>query len=481
MKRRSKEAPRRYEPSGLLAVDPKAFFEFFMVPESRENEAVDGVEIVDICGPLEQHDRGWCDSYEAIRGRVQAACESGAQVVLLRIDSPGGDVGGCFDTARAVRDMCRAAGKPLYAFVENKACSAGYALASAANVVVLSESAIVGSIGVLSTRNDFTAQNASRGIRIELITSGPRKADGHPDAPITEAELKDTQALVDSMAGVFFQLVADMRGSSPEAMAALNARVFHGQAAIDAGLADVTQPFDSLLALLASGGTLMATAYDKARAALEEAAKGDDANAAAAKRALAAMAEQKDVDGDDDAPPPKKDDDAPPPKKDDEASTSTGDAAAATSDDDEATPPAKEKAAREIALQALAEVHTLKAERVTEKRAAERAELLASRPDFSPELRAALETADMKTVRNMVATLPKGTPQPKTPKTPTTAVAPLRGTTQGGTDPQPLAAADEMDIAMGLAPSKLGCRKEGNSLVFGLIHTPLSGENGAAK
>ncbi len=248
-----KSALRRYERSGNLAIDPKAFVSFFYDPPIRENKMVGNVAVVDICGPLYHHDEGWCDSYDAIQARVAAACGSLATAVVLRVDSPGGEASGCFEISRAIRKMCADAGKPLVAYVEGQALSAGYAIACSASRVVLASSALVGSVGVINSRIDFSAMNAANGIRFAVIASGTHKADGHPDVAITEAELAETQSVVNSLAGVFFDLVAEMRpGATADAVKALEARIFHGAAAIQSGLADEVKAFDALISELSA-------------------------------------------------------------------------------------------------------------------------------------------------------------------------------------------------------------------------------------
>jgi ClpP class serine protease len=469
-----------YKRSGILAIDPRAFFDVFSIPETRTNAMLGNVAIVDIRGPLHTHDDGWCDSYEAVRARVAEACESQAPIVVMRIDSPGGDAAGCFDAARAIRASARDTNKLLIAYVEGKACSASYALAAAADTIVLGQSGIVGSIGIISTRTDLSEMNASRGLRVALITSGARKADGNPDQPMTESELKATQGLVDSMASVFFELVAELRGIDAESVAALQAGVFHGAGAVSVGLADRVQSFDEMLAAFASGGstTMASSSYEKAKAALEETAKGSDANAAAAKRALAAMEEKEPEEAADEG---------------DKPAEGGGDKPAAAAepdgDEEEKKPKEENQASSDIAMQALAEVHKMRAERAAEKLSAERKELLASRPDFSPEFLAVLQTADMKTVRKFVKDLPKVEGEAKPPKklgaaAAATTPAATRGEGTGaGHSDTPIAAINEMDRAMGLIDSKLQCTRQGNSLVFGIreiprtapVETPVAG------
>jgi hypothetical protein len=187
------------------------------------------------------------------------------------------------------------ANKLLIAFVEGKACSASYALAAAADTIVLGQSGIVGSIGIISTRADISEMNAQRGVRVTLITSGARKADGNPDQPITDAELKATQQLVDSMASVFFDLVAELRGIDATSRSLRCRQVCSTGRPQSRSVSRIecSRLTKCLRRSRAEDRPLWRVSYEKAKAALEEAAKGDDANAAAAKRALAAMEEKK--------------------------------------------------------------------------------------------------------------------------------------------------------------------------------------------
>ncbi len=461
---------RRYERSGLLAIDPKAFFElFFAPPEPIENEQIGDVTVVDIRGPLHQHDDGWCDSYEAISARVATACESACRAIVLRVDSPGGDAAGCFDTARSLRAQCAAAGKPLYAHVDGKACSAAYALASSAEHICLSDAALVGSIGVISCRDDVSAMNAARGLRVAFVTSGARKADGHPDQPITDAELKEAQILVDSMAGVFFELVGEMRGLDAKGVAALDAKLFHGEAAISAGLADDVSSFDELLASIANGDPTMKpqakaddkdkSPYETARAALEEAAKGEDANAAAAKRALAAMDDNGDKPKDDEPPPA---DDKDKPKEGAEGDPPEPD------DDDEKDKAAADKAVSAISAGQLAATVSDQGKQIkmlmSDREKNERVELFAGRPDLDPALVKALAKTPLQEVKAIVGAIPK----PVAPKLAATAV--VQGT-RGASHVAPAQgdAASEMDARMGLSATAMGVERKGNQLIFGVM------------
>lgn len=500
MKRRSNMAPQRYVPTGKdpLAVDPKAFLELFIVPSSRESELIGDTCVIDICGPLDHYDSGWGDSYEAIKLRFVEACASSAKAIVMRVDSPGGAVSGCFDTARAIRAMCAAASKPLYAYCDY-ACSAGYALAAAAtHGLVASNTATIGSIGCVQPRADFSAQNAAHGVRFEFIASGARKLDGNPDVAITDDEIKSTRERVDYVAGLFFTLIAETRGIGVARISAMQAGVFHAEAALSERLIDGVMSFETLLARVAGGEALVTTPFEKARAALEEAAKGDDANAAVAKKALAAMSvegdeEKPDVEGDEEKPDAEGDEEKPDAESDDEPPADVPPKKPAAAADDAGAA----ATTHSIALQAMAKAHELEAKLATRDQRDERKALLAKRPDFDPALRAELMKAStpIATVRNMVKTLPR---KPIAKLAAASGVTGTRGDTQGTPDgagdaPVPNVERFDRQSRMGLTSARLGTIRERGAggvttaLKFGVIEEPYkspaaaSGEAGGAK
>jgi ClpP class serine protease len=373
---------RRYESRGYLAIDPTAFgMMFFMPPQPAANRDLGVATLVSVRGPLESRAGDGWDSYEAIRDRLVLAFAAAPPVVVLELSSPGGDAAGCFELARWMRGASAAAGKQLIAYVQDKACSAAYALACGATEIVLSASALVGSIGVLSTRADYTARNAREGVAVAFIGSGARKSDGNPDQPITPDELTAQQRIVDSMAAVFFDVVREARGLEA---APLEAGVFHGAQAITVGLADRQLPLDELLVAL--GGNPMG-AMDEARKALQGIADGDgdEKERDAAKRALAAMDEEDkkpEAEGDEPAP---KDEDKPKPKPE----------------------PDGDEAAYKTAANALSEVHRLRAELAQRDARVERDAIIAARPDLTKDFIAVLQKLPVPTVRELVAKTPR--------------------------------------------------------------------------
>lgn len=435
----------RFEKTGLLAVNPQAFLELFMEePPKRDVRQAGSFPVIEIMGPLVHHACGMFDSYDEIHDRFAKACAAPGDVVILKVDSPGGEVHGCFDTARELRAIAAAAGKRIVAYVDGQACSAAYALACAADEIVVPPTGITGSIGVIDSRIDVTAQDAAFGLKFTFITSGERKADGNPHTAVSDAELASRQSAVDAIAGIFFELVAERRGVAAEAIESLQARCLIGAESVKAGLANRVQSFDEMLAALAARPSTEDTQmskYSEARAALEEAAKGDDEEAKRAKRALAAMDDDGEPDGDEkNAEGEESDDDKK--KKDEEA--------------------ARAAAAASSALSAQAPTQDL-----TEIQEELRASFLATRPDLTKDQLAAVAGLPLKQLRAVVNAIPKPAKPVHTP-----APAPTRADGQDGNGEGPRLPADAkaaLDVRMGLkAVASIGVEKTPHKLTLGV-------------
>lgn len=226
---------------------------------------VDGIAVIEISGVL-IHRGSWIGqssgqtSYEGIAAQIEAAANDPAvRGLALEIDSFGGEVAGVFDLADRIRAI-RAA-KPVWAFVAEHAFSAGYALASQADRVLLPRTGAVGSIGVVVMHADLSGQLDQDGVRVNLIHSGQHKVDGNPYAPLPEAVRADIQREIDVLRFLFADTVAAGRGGrlSQEAALATEAVVYRGTDAVAAGLADevtdLTRGFASFRQALGASST----------------------------------------------------------------------------------------------------------------------------------------------------------------------------------------------------------------------------------
>jgi len=192
-------------------------------------------------------------SYEMLRRDLQVALETPAiEAIMLHIDSPGGEVSGCDELAASI---FQARGKkPITAFVSGQGTSAAYWLGAAADRIVVSESAMVGSIGVVLGITDRTKADERAGIaRLEFVSSqSPGKRPDHS----TDAGRARVQKLVDDLGDVFVSAVAKYRGVSKTTVVTEFGQggVEIGANAVKRKMADEVGQFEATLRALSARG-----------------------------------------------------------------------------------------------------------------------------------------------------------------------------------------------------------------------------------
>ena len=213
----------------------------------------DGIATISIKGSLVNSDSPWLryfgvTGYPEIRDALLAAAnDAEVKHIVLDVDSGGGAVSGCDDTAKLIR-LVSSRVKPVTTFADTM-CSAAYWLGSSAGEVYSSKASLVGSIGVISTFREYSEANKMEGINVTVIRAGKHKALANPNEKLTPEARAQIQKVVDSAYTVFVDHVAEMRGKSYEyadkTMA--DGQEFIGQAAVDVGLTDGITTFDSLI------------------------------------------------------------------------------------------------------------------------------------------------------------------------------------------------------------------------------------------
>ena len=214
----------------------------------------DGVATVAIKGRLVNSVSCWnslfgLTGYAEIRDALVAAAEDpDVKHILLDIDSGGGAVSGCDDTAKLIRTINDRV-KPVTAFTDGAMFSAAYWLGCAAGEVYAGKSAGVGSIGVISTHAEYSEMHKKSGVGVTVVRAGKYKALANSNEPLTAEGRAQIQAAVDSVYGIFVEHVSTMRGRSYEyadkQMA--DGKEFFGQAAADVGLVDRIATFDEVV------------------------------------------------------------------------------------------------------------------------------------------------------------------------------------------------------------------------------------------
>ncbi|MBD9621881.1 S49 family peptidase [Ensifer sp. ENS06] len=178
-------------------------------------------------------------SYEAIGAQVRDCKErDDIKAVVFEIDSYGGEVTGAFDCAEQIFELSQL--KPTIAVLTDHACSAGYLQAAPCRQIFIPQTGICGSIGVISMHVDMSAWLAKEGLKVTILSAGAHKADFNPYQAIPEDVLKQELAELEELRVEFAAAVARFRAGrlTQESALATEARVYRGQKAVDAGLAD---------------------------------------------------------------------------------------------------------------------------------------------------------------------------------------------------------------------------------------------------
>src|SRR5207249_4377237 len=163
--------------------------------------------------------------------------KSRAAAVVVHINSPGGTTAGSEQLYDAL--MRLKAKKPLVVVVEGLAASGGYITAIAADHIVVQQSSLVGSIGVLFQFPNFTELLKTVGVKVEEVKSSPLKAAPNGFEPTSPEARAAIDALVKDSYAWFRGLVKVRRGMDDGLLEKVaDGRVFTGRQAVELKLVD---------------------------------------------------------------------------------------------------------------------------------------------------------------------------------------------------------------------------------------------------
>ncbi|HFW3774427.1 TPA: S49 family peptidase [Salmonella enterica subsp. enterica serovar Thompson] len=211
-------------------------------PRARFYQVVNGITVLPVSGTLVHKLGGMrpfsgMTGYDGITARLQQAMDDPeVKGVLLDIDSPGGQAAGAFDCADMIYRLGQQ--KPVWALANDLACSGAMLLASACSRRLVTQTARIGSVGVVMAHTSYAGQLEQEGIDITLIYSGSHKVDLNGTQALPENVRADYQQKMDDARLMFAEKVAQYTGLPVEAVMATEAATYDGQAGIDVGLAD---------------------------------------------------------------------------------------------------------------------------------------------------------------------------------------------------------------------------------------------------
>ena len=167
-------------------------------------------------------------SYERIRANFRKALnDAEAEAILFDIASSGGEVAGVFDL---VDEIHEARGqKPIYAMINEHACSAAYAIASSADKIFIPRTGMAGSIGVIAEHADQSEFDAKIGVKYTPIFAGERKNDFSPHQKLGTEAYRIIHKRVMNTYDLFVDTVARNRNVPASEIRATEAGIFQGE------------------------------------------------------------------------------------------------------------------------------------------------------------------------------------------------------------------------------------------------------------
>ncbi len=160
-------------------------------------------------------DQGGYSMVDVLKAQLKQAEEDDrVKAVILKVDSPGGEVLASDEISRSLTDFQEKTHKPVVVSMGGLAASGGYYISSPCRWIVANDLTITGSIGVIMSSWNYRGLMDKVGVRPETYKSGKYKdmlsGSRNPDQ-ITPEERAMIQALIDETFTKFKSVVQEGR------------------------------------------------------------------------------------------------------------------------------------------------------------------------------------------------------------------------------------------------------------------------------
>lgn len=164
----------------------------------------------------------------------RADYDAGAQALIVRLNTPGGQVVPSDDIRLAAQQF----DGPTIAYATDTCASGGYWIASGCDAIYAREGSIVGSIGVIGSRVNASDLADKVGLEYERLAAGDYKDAGNSLKEMSDDEREYLQGLIDGYYEDFVDRVTDGRDLTDEQVRDTEAKVYLGDDAQSIGLVD---------------------------------------------------------------------------------------------------------------------------------------------------------------------------------------------------------------------------------------------------
>ena len=223
----------------------------------KDNDAYDKILVLSVDGIItsSQADEAGNDMVEVIKAELEKAKrDPRVKAVILKVDSPGGEVMASDEIYRAIKKFQDGPnGKPVVCSMGSLAASGGYYISSPCRWIVANDLTLTGSIGVIMETVNYRGLMDKLGVEPYVFKSGKYKdmlSGMRETNEIPAGEHEMVQGLIDETYNKFKGVVADGRGAAhekkkdqgqplaPDWQKYADGRVLSGSQALQLGLVD---------------------------------------------------------------------------------------------------------------------------------------------------------------------------------------------------------------------------------------------------
>jgi protease-4 len=183
----------------------------------EDHEATAKIAVIDVDGIITSRalDGSGFSLVDVIKAELKRAEEDdNIKAVILKVDSPGGEVLASDEIYRAIAGFQDKSSKPVVASMGSLAASGGYYISAPCRWIIANEMTITGSIGVIMSTWNYRGLMDKVGVRPETFKSGKFKdmlsGSREPDS-ITPEERAMVQGLIDETYSRFKNIVQEGR------------------------------------------------------------------------------------------------------------------------------------------------------------------------------------------------------------------------------------------------------------------------------
>jgi len=228
----------------------------------EDHDAADKIAVVRIEGVITSSrlDGTAYNMVDVVKEQLRRASkDKRVRAILLKVDSPGGEVLASDEIAKALRSFQESSRKPVIVSMGNLAASGGYYVSAPCRYIVANDLTITGSIGVIMSGLNYRGLMDKVGLRPQVFKSGKYKdmlsGSRDPDQ-IPEEEIAMVQNLINEVYGKFTNVVVAGRSAAhkvngkegkalaPDWSSYVDGRVLSGTEALKLGFVDELGSFE---------------------------------------------------------------------------------------------------------------------------------------------------------------------------------------------------------------------------------------------